>query len=236
MTDDLTFTKACAAYGYTPEAAQSLILELERCACEREATCPACHDWRHTCRVRKTALELCYSEGGNCFIVELAAILHDIARKEEMESKGQLDHAVLGAELAAEMMRTANVTNEQLIDAVSRCVRTHRFRERTGQHPETLEQRIVYDADKLDSLGAIGIGRAFHFAGRCGAAVHNTEEEALSSAPYSSGDSAYREYLVKLRHIPEKMMTVSGRKIADERLSFMQAFFSELNQETMPNL
>jgi uncharacterized protein len=94
-----------------------------------------------------------------------------------------------------------------------------------------LEEQIIYDADKLDSIGAVGIGRAFHFAGREGAKLHNSAEAALNSAAYSREDSAYREYLVKLRHIPERMLTVAGRELAIERAAFMDQFFQRLNHE-----
>ena len=69
------------------------------------------------------------------------------------------------------------------------------------------------------------------FAGRSGAKLHNTEEEALNSESYSEEDTAYREYLVKLRYIPEKIMTLTGRKIAKERVSYMEKFFKRLNEE-----
>ena len=97
--------------------------------------------------------------------------------------------------------------------------------------PETLAEKIVYDADKLDSTGAFGIARAFHFAGRIGACLHNTAEEAVNSSAYGKNDSAYREYLVKLRHLPGKMLTGSGRELAKERSAFMDEFFARLNLE-----
>jgi len=90
---------------------------------------------------------------------------------------------------------------------------------------------IVYDADKLDSIGAVGIGRAFHFAGRIGARLHNTAAEAVGAPAYSVEDSAYREYLVKLRHVPERMLTPSGRRLAVDRARFMDEFFHRLNDE-----
>jgi uncharacterized protein len=89
----------------------------------------------------------------------------------------------------------------------------------------------VYDADKLDSLGAFGVARAFHFAGRIGACLHNTEQEALASESYSSQDSAYREYLVKLRGLPDHLLTGSARRFAADRAAFMRAFFDRLNEE-----
>ena len=94
----------------------------------------------------------------------------------------------------------------------------------------TIEAKIVYDADKLDSLGAFGIARAFHFAGRIGAVLHNTEQAALESKAYSREDSAYREYLVKLKTLPDRMMTVAGVKIARERAGYMRDFFERMNR------
>ena len=107
---------------------------------------------------------------------------------------------------------------------------THRFRAK--RIPATLEAKIVYDADKLDSLGAVGVGRAFLFAGRVHARLHNTEREAVNSPAYSREDTAYREYLVKLRHLPDGMLTEPGRTIARERAAFMAEFFRRMNAET----
>ena len=75
------------------------------------------------------------------------------------------------------------------------------------------------------------MARAFYFAGRIGARLHNTAEEALRSASYSEQDSAYREYLVKLRLLPEKMLTETGRRLAQDRAAYMKEFFDRLNRE-----
>ena len=97
--------------------------------------------------------------------------------------------------------------------------------------PESLEADIIFDADKLDSLGAVGIGRAFIFAGHENARLHNTEDEALNSEAYSKEDTAYREYLVKLRYLPRRMRSAAGRKLAVEKAAFMADFFERLNSE-----
>ena len=162
-------------------------------------------------------------------IVRLAALLHDFARPEEMAAKGKLCHAVLGAELVRPLLAEAGFEPET-VDRVSQAVLTHRYR--ANRIPATLEAQIVYDADKLDSLGAVGIGRAFLFAGREHARLHNTREEALGSAEYSREDTAYREYLVKLSKLPGCMLTAPGRRIAGERAGFMHEFFDRLNSET----
>ena len=175
---------------------------------------PGCHDFDHTIRVLNNAREIARGEleaedEGSFLAVELGAVLHDVARPEELE-------------------------DETLIRIVSESVKRHRFRGKNA--PVSLVDKIVYDADKLDSIGAVGIGRSFHFAGRVGARLHNTEQEALSGKEYGREDSAYREYLVKLRYVPERMLTDTGRALARERAEFMHEFFRRMNRESGLNL
>ncbi len=192
---------------------------------------PGCHDFDHTLRVLHNARAICKLEEGapDLFVVELGALLHDIARPEEMASNGKLCHALAGSGKAEGILREAGCQDESLLAAVFLCVKRHRYR--GSDAPVSHEERIVYDADKLDSIGAVGIGRAFHFAGRIGARLHNSEQEALASKAYSREDSAYREYLVKLRHVPERMLTKAGRELAVRRAAFMKSFFAEIEAE-----
>ena len=187
------------------------------------------HDYDHTLRVMKNA-ELLLQEmpEADGEIVRFAALLHDCARPEEHASKGKVCHARKGAEIAFELLKKENLPLP-FCQAVSEVIRTHRYRD--GILPETAEGKIVFDADKLDSLGAVGLGRAFLFAGACGARVHNTPEEALQSEAYTQEDTAYREYLVKLRYLPDAMLTPAGRALGVERLKFMETFFDQLNKE-----
>lgn len=189
-----------------------------------------CHDFDHTLRVLENARKLAVEE--HCSpqelrVIELAALLHDCARPEEFASGGKVCHAELGAVKAAGILRELGCTDEGMIQTIAHAVERHRYRGR--KCPETLTERILYDADKLDSIGAVGIGRAFHYAGRIGARLHNTEQEAEGSPAYSREDTAYREYLVKLRHVPERMTTESGKRLAEERAAFMHEFFRRMN-------
>ncbi|MBO5201329.1 MAG: HD domain-containing protein [Lentisphaeria bacterium] len=193
------------------------------------ANAPGCHDYAHTLRVLHNAELLLQTEpDADSFVVRTAALFHDFARPEELASDGKQDHAQLGADLVRIELEQLGCEPD-FVDHVTSCIRTHRYRGKLI--PETLEAKIVYDADKLDSTGAFGIARAFHFAGRIGACLHNTAEEAVNSDAYGKNDSAYREYLVKLRHLPGKMLTESGRELAKERAIFMDEFFSRLNNE-----
>ena len=177
------------------------------------------------------AERLARSEQADENVVVCGALLHDIGRPAELRDKGRTCHAREGARLVPELLGEIGVDDEAFVSRVSECVRTHRFRNRLEEHPSSLEAMVVFDADKLDSMGAIGIGRAFHFAGRIGARVHNTAEEALSSEAYGRDDTAYREYLVKLRRLHEAVLTPSGRRLAEQRHRFMEVFFEQLDRE-----
>ena len=195
-----------------------------------EADC-SCHDWDHTRRVLNTALALGRQENADSSVLTAAAVLHDIARPQEMADQGKTDHAVLGARQAAEILRQEDIGDDVWRDHVTACIRTHRYRNRSGEIPASIEARVLYDADKLDSLGAIGLARAFHFAGKTGARVHNSREEALSGQSYGREDSALREYLVKLQYLPDAMLTAAGKRAAQSRHQFMVEFFQQLDQE-----
>ena len=193
---------------------------------------PACHDWEHTKRVLRNALIIAEAETSqkpDLKIIKAAALLHDIARPEELLSQGKVCHAILGAKMVFDIFDQLNIVEIDPV-RVADCVSRHRYRNKQD-NPQTIEQKIVFDADKLDSIGAIGVARAIHFSGRIGSVLHNTKEVALSSKAYGKQDSAYREYLVKLRHVPDRMMTQSGREMAVERFEFMRIFFKQINFE-----
>ena len=199
-------------------------------AAEKLGSSGGCHDFDHTLRVLANAemllKELPEADG---FCVRMAVLLHDIARPEEDASNGGASHAVLGAEYAADYLEKRGFPSV-LAEKICSAVRRHRFR---GQdYPQSIEEKIVFDADKLDSLGAVGVGRAFLFAGKCGARLHNSSADALNSEAYSLQDTAYREYLVKLQKLPQVIQTEPARKIAADRLKVMQEFFDNLCQET----
>jgi uncharacterized protein len=90
----------------------------------------------------------------------------------------------------------------------------------------------LFDADKLDSIGAVGIGRAFLFAGEVGARLHNKDSDISKTKPYTREDTAFREYMVKLRWVRDRMFTKEGKRIAAERHKYMVDFFHRLDKET----
>jgi uncharacterized protein len=206
-----------------------IVRQAEEFARNRMKKFHSSHGWDHVERVMRMADIIAESEeGADRFIVKAAALLHDIAREDENVENGRLCHAELGSRIAAEFLKKTGLDDER-ISQISHCIQTHRYR--NHHPPETIEARILYDADKLDSIGATGIGRAFLFSGEIGARLHNNSIDIHATEAYSKEDSAYREYMFKLRHIREKMLTDHGKKLAEERHRFMEFFFERLKDE-----
>ena len=189
----------------------------------------SCHDWSHVERVRNIAIHIGKKEKANLKILELAAILHDIGRKKEMELKGALCHAEKGAEMAKNILAKYKISDKDAKNIVH-CIITHRFR--NNHIPKTIEAKVLYDADKLDSIGAVGIGRAFLFAGKVGAKLYNDKNtDIYKTKAYSEEDSAYREFTIKLSKVKNKMLTKEGERIAEIRHKFMVEYFKIFQQE-----
>ncbi|HDT15063.1 MAG TPA: HD domain-containing protein [Firmicutes bacterium] len=186
------------------------------------------HDWEHTERVYKLAVHIGEKEGADMEIVKAAAVLHDIARQAEDESGGRLCHAREGAVAAEKILRETGYGADD-IARIKHCIEAHRFR--NSKEPETTEARVLFDADKLDSIGAVGIGRAFLFAGEIGAKLHNSGADIEKTKPYTEEDTAYREFIVKLRKVKDRMLTKEGKRLAEERHKFMEEFFARLDKE-----
>lgn len=186
------------------------------------------HGWDHTERVLNLCLRIGKKEGADLKVLALAAVLHDIGRGEEDRSNGAVCHSQSGVTLARGILKKHGVP-ERTAARVLHCIGTHRFRKKAGRR--SLEAKVLFDADKLDSIGATGIGRAFLFAGEIGARLHDTNVDPARTKPYTTDDTAYREYLVKLKKIKDRIFTAEGRRIAESRHRFMVRFFDRLNKE-----
>ena len=204
---------------------EELVLEEAR---RRLAGARGSHAFDHSLRVLALSSRIGRAEGADPLVTRLAAILHDIGRPFEDESKGAVDHAEEGARIAAEILAPLALS-AQARENVIHSVRCHRFR--GGNVPETIEARVLFDADKLDSIGAVGVARAFQFAGEVGARLHVTHAAPEETLPYGEDDTGFREYSVKLRFIRDRMLTLTGRALARERHAFMEAFFARFLAE-----
>jgi uncharacterized protein len=186
------------------------------------------HDWEHTLRVHALCRRIGPREGADMLVLEAAAYLHDIGRADQDASHGALCHAVLGSQRAREIV-TALPIEPVRRENIVHCVRAHRFRD--DHAPATLEARVLFDADKLDAIGAVGVARAYLFAGELGARLHNPDLAPEASRSYSRNDTGYREFVVKLSKIKDRILTSEGRRLAEERHTFMIAFFERFLEE-----
>jgi uncharacterized protein len=188
------------------------------------------HDWWHVYRVWKNAVHIAEYEQAYLFIVELAALLHDIA--DWKFNNGNDD---IGPQLAKEWLDKLGV-EEGTVTHVCRIIKDVSFKGAgvaTGMN--TIEGKIVQDADRLDAMGAIGIGRAFAYGGSKGREMYNPDlkpEQHDSFEQYkNSRGSSINHFYEKLLLLRELMNTDTARKIAEKRHAFMEEYLHEFYQE-----
>lgn len=207
-------------------------------AVKEELTCSA-HNLDHVFRVHKLCLFIANHEKDvDLEVLIPAALLHDIARvKESKDNTGEIDHAVLGAEMAGEILKSLDYSNNE-IDKIKHCITSHRFR--SGNEPKTIEAKILFDADKLDVIGATGIARTFMLAGQFGQRLTSDKEtsEYLSHNTVENGrikdvskHTPFIEYELKFKKIPSKLYTNKGKEIGEKRIAFMEEYFTRLKEE-----
>ncbi len=188
------------------------------------------HDFDHILRVLALAERIAHAEGANAEVVRTAALLHDWGRAEE-RATGR-NHAEIAAERARHLLQERGA-EPSFIEAVVHAIAAHRFRK--PPDPHTLEAQVLFDADKLDAIGAIGIARAYAYAGVEGQRLWAPTEEVRRSGRRAEEEYAdhtpVHEFIVKLSRIRERLYTVTGRAIAEERHRFMESFFRRLEAE-----
>ncbi len=181
----------------------------------------AAHTFDHVLRVLALAERIARAEGADLRVVRTAALLHDVERQ-------QPDHHLKGAERARQLLAE---WPEPFVEAVVHAIAAHRFR--AGPEPATLEARCVFDADKLDAIGAIGVARAFAYGGRHGQRlwVPLASVDADGPEPSPAEYTPVHEYVRKLARLRERLCTATARQIAEERHAFMAAFYQRLEAE-----
>jgi uncharacterized protein len=205
-----------------------ILLKIRQIAEQQFCGALGSHDWEHTLRVHRLCRHIGPIEGADMLVLESAAFLHDIGRSHQDTSNGSVCHALKGAEMAGRIVSVLPLTNASR-ENIIHCVRAHRFRD--GHRPATVEAKVLFDADKLDAIGAVGVARAYLFAGELGACLHNPHLPPEDAEPYSKNDTGHREYIVKLSRIKDRMQTAEGRRMAQDRHAFMADFFSRFLEE-----
>jgi len=209
-----------------------ILVKIEKEAKRYFVGASGCHDWSHVDRVRNLALAIGKKEKADLRVLEVACLLHDIGRKEEMDSNGKFCHAEKGAELAEKFLLKLKLDKKD-IENIKHCIVSHRFR---NEHiPKTTEAKVLFDADKLDSIGAVGIGRDFLFAGFIKNPMYTGREKDLikkgNDKSYTKDDTAVMEFEFKLKKIKNKILTKTGKIIAKNRHEYMVDFFKKFDRE-----
>jgi uncharacterized protein len=186
------------------------------------------HDWEHTLRVFRLCEHIGVAEKADMDTLLAAAFLHDIGRCFQDNSNGEICHAKKGAQMAETLLKGLEFSEAQK-ENIIHCIRAHRFRD--SHVPETVEAKVLFDADKLDAIGAVGVARAYLFAGEVGAKLHNPDIDVEEVKSYSRNDTGFREYKVKLCKIKDRILTKEGKKIASGRHDFMEKFFKRFLDE-----
>lgn len=188
------------------------------------------HDWFHIERVYKNAALIANGENCDILIVQLGALLHDIA-----DSKFQDGDETVGPKKARLFLESKNVP-ENTIGHVVNIIENISFK---GGHEtkkfSSLELDIVQDADRLDAIGAIGIARTFNYGGFKNRAIYNPERQPnlnMSKEEYKNSDApTINHFYEKLLLLKDKMNTKTGREIAAQRHEFMELFLSQFYSE-----
>lgn len=181
------------------------------------------HDWHHINRVRRLAKQIAAAEGANQELAELAALVHDIA-----DWKFHNGDDSVGPREAERLLSEEGAT-PGVIEQVVDIVRTISYKGAgVVTAMNTLEGQCVQDADRLDAIGAIGIARCFAYGGHAGRLMYDPNEppvmHATAEAYKASKGHSLNHFYEKLFLLKDRMNTVTGRELAEERHKYMEAF------------
>ena len=188
------------------------------------------HDWWHIYRVWNLAKNIAEQEGANLIIVELSALLHDIADWKFHNGDDSIGPKV------AEQFLTANHVERRVIDPVIEIIASISYKGAGVPTPmKTLEGKVVQDADRLDAIGALGIARTFAYGGHKNRLIYHPEEKPVlhqSFEDYKKNDGhTINHFYEKLLLLKDRMNTASGKRLAEARHEFMQAYLDQFYKE-----
>jgi len=190
------------------------------------------HGWDHILRVYHMAERLAIAEGADLEIVQAAALLHD-SKGSDPNSGERLSHHEASALFAAIVLKEEDWAEER-IAAVQHCIRGHRYRGGQENQPQIIEAMVIFDADKLDVLGAIGVARTIGYAVQDGQPIYaEPSRQFLETGVKLEGEphSSYHEFLFKLRKVKGRLFTASAREIAESRHQYLTGFYEQLKAE-----
>lgn len=188
------------------------------------------HDFWHVYRVWKNAIQIARREKADLFVVELAALLHDVA---DWKFCGGDDNE--GPRQARAWLSSLDV-EDSITDHVCSIIKNISFKGAgVGSKIETLEGKVVQDADRLDAIGAIGIGRTFAYGGHKGREMHDPSQKPKIHKTFeqykNSNSTSVNHFYEKLLLLKDLMNTETAKEIAETRNQFMEKFLKEFFKE-----
>src|SRR3989338_6374786 len=188
------------------------------------------HDWYHLDRVRNIALVIAKkTKGADFFIVELAALLHDLG--DYKFNKGQ----VKGGIMAQQWLRKIGADSQTIISVANITQNVSYKGALVRPNIKSIEGKIVWDADKLDALGAIGIARTFAYGGKVGVKIYDPKQKPVLHKTFkaykSNNSSTVNHFYEKLLLLKDKMFTQEGKRLAKERHVFMERYLKQFYKE-----
>ncbi len=184
------------------------------------------HGFDHVLRVTTLAERIAKAEKADLEIVRTAALLHDLAA----DGADRENHHQVGAEQARRILLSMGRPAER-VEAVAHCIQAHRYR-KPDKAPQSLEAQCVFDADKLDAIGAVGAARAFIYGAELGQPMWGAVSPAFKAGQKTDEQhTAHHEFYHKLIRIRDRLYTRTGRHIAAERHRYMVDFFNRMARE-----
>jgi uncharacterized protein len=191
------------------------------------------HDFGHILRVYRMAERIGTAEGADLEILRAAALLHDSrGSAPDFDGNVRAEHHEVSASFAGEVLNEKGWPKEK-IQAVQHCIRAHRFRNK-GETPETIEAKVLFDADKLDVLGAIGAARTIAYAALNAEPIYaEPSKQFIETGQKEAGEphSSYHEFLFKLVQVKDRLLTNTGKKLAEGRHRYLCDFYAQLQAE-----
>jgi len=185
------------------------------------------HDLLHTLRVVELATMIGGKEGADLKVVRASAYLHDTGRPDEFYDR-KIDHAERSAEYAWGVLKGLGWDHHD-IGSVCTAIKNHRYR--NGAVPESLEGKVLQDADRIDALGAIGLVRLFTYGGARNRPDYERTDPFCRSRPPADDDYSMDHIYEKLFKLPNTLHTQTAVKVADERVVFMRIFLDQLEKD-----
>lgn len=206
---------------------QSRLDRLRAVAASRCAGNGPAHDFLHVTRVTENARRIGLAEGADLDVVVPAALLHELFNYPKGHPLSHLSGEVC-AEQAAEVLRDADCPAD-LIAPICECIRIHAFSR--GLVPETLEGKVLQDADRLDAIGAIGIARCFATCAEMGVPFYQPDDPFCEAREPDDKRWGLDHFYRKLLHVPEGLHTATARALAGARIRMMETFLAQLGHE-----